>query len=805
MQISLSWLLELIPLDRTAEQIADDLTMLGLEIEELRPRNPGLDDRVVVGRIERVRPHPGAQRLQVCLVNAGSRSVEVVCGAPNVRVGLLAPLATPGARLPNGMVVQEMPVRGVVSQGVLCSARELGVGTDAEGLMELAPDLAPGTSIVQALGLDDVVLTLSITPNRPDCLSMLGVARELSALHRVPVKKPEILVPEEGPPVESVTSVTIEEPDLCPRYAARVIQGVQVGPSAAWVQRRLLAAGLRPINNVVDATNYVLLEMGHPLHAFDYHLLAEHRIVVRRADVEEGIVTLDGVSRHLNTEMLVIADAEKPVALAGIMGGENSEVGPNTRDVLLESAYFNPVSIRRTAKALGMQTEASYRFERGADPEGVVPALNRVAQLIHQLAGGRVCRGVVDRYPQPVRPVRVLFRPPIANEVLGTEIPASEQRTILTGLEFQVEEVPDQGAFWVTVPTFRPDVTREIDLVEEIGRVYGYARIPTTLPVGEYAAPVVDPFWRFREEVARTLEACGLYEACNYAWIPEDALDRLRVPPDDPLRRQAVILNPLSSDSARLRTTLLPSLLLNVQENHRHQVSWVALYELQKVFWPREEEDDPPEERWSVAGALWGEPPKHWSAAPDELDFFDLKGVVETLLEALGVPSWEVRRTDRASFHPGRSAEVWCGETRLGVLGEAHPEVAEAYDIPGRVYLFEMDVEALFRCARREKRMSPIPPFPPAMRDLAVLVDRSVPAGQVEERIRAAASEILADVWLFDVYEGEGVPEGKRSLAFRLEYRSPTRTLTDREVDEAQERILAALREELGAELRGSS
>jgi phenylalanyl-tRNA synthetase beta chain len=798
MRVSVQWLEEFIGKRLEPGPLAERLTMLGVGAEEIIPLDPGIRD-VVVARILRVKPHPDAPRLSICAVDAGRREpVQVVCGAPNARPGLVAPLALEGAKLPNGLTVAATSIQGVRSQAMLCSAAELRLSQEADGLMELPTSLRPGTALVEALELDDTAIELDITPNRPDCLSIVGVARELATLERLPLRVPTPRVQEEGRPIADVTSVEVLDPALCPRYAARVVLGVRVEPSPLWIQKRLRAVGLRPISNVVDVTNYALMELGHPLHAFDLDRLGGRRIVVRRARDGETLTTLDGESHNLTTETLVIADAKKPVALAGIMGGSDAEVTSETRNVLLESAYFNPVSIRSTAKALGVHTEASHRFERGADVGGVVRALDRAAELLQDIAGGEVCSGVLDLYPRPVEPLVVHLRPQRANALLGTDIAAEEMQAILTGLGCHVEKGPPLG---VTVPTYRPDLTREVDLIEEIARVHGYDDIPTTLPTGAIASAALDPDLQRRRAIHQVMLSCGLHEACNYAFYSPGSLDRIRIPQGHPLRDEVVIANPMSAEASVLRTSLLPSLLHNVRHNRRHQVEHVALYELARVFLSRGARELPTE-KWVVAGAVCGHYPAHWSSSAREPDFYDAKGVVEALLRAAGLREWSLERTDHPTFHPGRSARtLWNGHV-LATLGEAHPEVLRNNDIDRRVVLFEVDADALCAHWRPDRWMEALPPFPSTKRDLSFLVDKRWPAADITDTIRGAIRGLLGSVLLFDVYTGEQVPSGKKSLAYSLEYRSAERTLTDSEVDRMQAQIVRLLEERFGAELR---
>ena len=797
MNVSIKWLKEYVHFDLSPEALAERLLMLGMEIESIKQLGEGLD-RVVVGRINTIDKHPKADKLVLCSVDVGAGTdAQIVCGAPNAREGLVAPVALIGAELPNGLTIKRAKIRGEESQGMLCSEQELAISEEASGLMELPDDMQTGAPIVDALGLDDVVLELEITPNRPDCLSMIGVAREISVAVGNPLRLPEVNIQQRMTAIHNLTSVTIEAPDLCPRYAARVIQGVKIAPSPTWLQRRLEAIGVGTINNIVDITNYVLMEYGHPLHAFDYHQLTENRIIVRRAKPGETLKTIDAEERELTPDMLVIADAENPVALAGVMGGFDSEITDQTVDVLLESAYFHPPSIRKTSKDLGMHTEASHRFERGADPEGVIPAINRAAQLIVEIAGGEICSGIVDAYPGKQEATNIKFRPERANFVLGTEISEDEMRDILSRLGFTVSD-----AFEVTTPTFRPDVSQEIDLVEEIARVYGFDNIPTTLPRGDIPIPKVDPKEDLRERVKTYLLQCGMMEAMNYAFYHRDVFDRIRLESTDPLRQAVQIANPLSEDQSIMRTTLLPSLLANAQRNRNHQINDVQFFECSKVFIPSGT-DEYPNEPERVAGIIVGNLGAGVYGDPlRPADFFDIKGIVEGLLDRCGISDYIIAHTDHPVFHPGRRAEVRIEDEVLCVFGEAHPEVLENYDLLHKAYLFELDFERLIGVVEPSKQFEPIPIYPSVNRDLAIVLDVDTPASHPTEIIQSAGGELVSGLHLFDVYTGEQVPEGKKSLAFAIEYRSTTETLTDEIVDRVHGGILEQLERELGATLR---
>ncbi|MXY99399.1 phenylalanine--tRNA ligase subunit beta [Candidatus Poribacteria bacterium] len=815
MHVTLNWLKNYIDFEFSASELADRLTMLGVEVESVK--QPGAElEGVVVGSVSTIKPHPNADKLVLCQVDIGEpEELQIVCGAPNVREGMHAPVAMIGATLPVGLTIKRAKLRGETSEGMLCSEKELGLAAqlasaynkaeDAAGLMELATDIPIGTPLATALGLDDTVFELEITPNRPDCLSFIGVAREIRAETGNSLKLPKVDFNEDGADVQEATSVTIEAPDLCPRYAARVIRGVKIGQSPVWLQQRLESVGIGVINNIVDITNFVLMEYGQPLHAFDYHKLAQNRIVVRRAGVDETLTTLDEVDRKLTTDMLVIADAEKPVALAGVMGGYDSEITESTCDVLLESAYFNPSSIRATARALGMSTEASYRFERGADPGIVLAALDRAAELITELAGGTVCKGVVDVYPgeQPLTEIRL--RPERVNFVLGTEIEPVIMEEILTRLGFDIEESRPEIAptaertFQVNVPTFRSDVTREIDLIEEIARVYGYDNIPTTLPKGEIPVPAPDPKVEVRRRIKQFLLAAGMMEAVNYSFSGPNGFDKVRFDADHPLRDALPLQNPLSPEMSVLRTTLLPGLLENAQHNRNHQIDTIAIFEIGSVFIRHGEHKEP--ER--VSGVLAGQVGDGVYSNPyRQPDFYDIKGLVEGVLEVCGISDYTLQKTGAPTFHPGRNAAVLLGDRQIGIFGEAHPEVLENYDLPYKAYLFDFDMEGLTDAALFAKRFEPISVYPKVERDLAIVVDKEILSDMPTELIYKTGGEWVESVRLFDVYEGEQVPEGKKSLAYAIIYHSASETLTDKAVNALHDKIVKRLNQELGAELR---
>ena len=795
MKVSLNWLKTYIDFDLSSTELADRLTMLGIEVESITELGTGLDG-VVVGKVNSIRPHPNADKLVLCMVDIGDTDeLQIVCGAPNVSVGMFAPVATINTELPTGITIKRAKLRGEESHGMLCSEKELGISDEASGLMELSNDIPLGKSITEALGLDDVIFELEITPNRPDCLSMIGVCREIRAETGNPLKLPDILLEENDIDINRKTSVTIDAPDLCPRYAARVIQGVKIGESPEWLKKRLESIGIGVINNIVDATNFVMMESGQPLHAFDYNKLADNRIVVRRAADGEKLTTLDEEQRELTPNMLVIADAEKPVALAGVMGGYDSEITESTSDVLLESANFSASSIRATSKKLGLHTEASYRFEREADPEGVITALDRATQLILEIAGGSTCKGIVDVYPGKSEPLQIKLRTERVNFILGTKLDTHEIDRILTNLGFEVTQ-PAVNIFQVTLPSFRPDITREIDLIEEIARVYGYDNIPTSLPKGDIPVPVPDNATVMYSRIKRFLLGAGMMESVNYSFSHPNCFDKIQVAEDNPLRKAFELQNPLSPEMSILRTTLIPSLLENAKHNHNHQIDSIALFEISTVF----AEDCEP---LRVAGVITGEIGGGVYGNPYKTpDFFDVKGIVEGIMDVCNISDYALLKTEDPTFHPGRNVAVIIGENQVGILGEIHPTVQENYELPYKAYLFELDLEALADAVDFNIQFEPIPIYPSVQRDLAIVVEQQLPSDTPIQLIYSSGGELVESVRLFDVYEGDQVPDDKKSLAYTITYNSDTETLTDIEVNNLHDKIVNRLNQELGAELR---
>ena len=794
MLLPLKWLRELVAVDATAEELAERLTMAGIEVEGVEARHEGLE-KVVVARALAIRPHPNADRLVLVDVDAGAETLTIVCGAPNLKEGMLYPLALPGAEVA-GRKVGVAEIRGVKSPGMLCSERELGLGEDHSGIMTLPQGLTPGVPITEALGLETEVLEVAITPNRGDCLSVLGLAREIAALYGLKLSHPPTAAPEGPQPVQELARVDIADPQGCPRYVARVVKGVEIRPSLLWMRERLMACGMRPINNIVDITNYILLEMGQPLHAFDYEQLKGGRIVVRTAHQGERFTTLDGAERQLGEGDLLICDGQRPVALAGIMGGLNSEITDATTTVLIESACFNPRYIRRTSKRLGLTTESSYRFERGIDILATPLAADRAARLMAELADGEVCRGAIDAYPRPWEAPEIGFSLERVRRLLGMEVSSKEARSILTGLGM---EVKGRGRQWVVrPPSWRGDISREVDLAEEIARIKGYDQIPDTIPLAPMNTSAPSPRLGLRARVRELLGAVGLAETISYSFVAPTPLKTL-----DPGAEPIAIANPLSEEMSLLRTTLLVGLVEAAGRNLSRGVEDVGLFELGKVFLPSR--GQLPEEPERVGIVMAGRPgPVSWWAPKARVSFAHIKGAVEYLLEGLGLGEPRLSSpSGRQCFVPEISAVVELGGRRIGEVGLIKPEVLEAsFDIKRAVYAAELDLEAIEALGRGPAEFLALPRYPAIVRDIAIIVQEGVPAGEVLGAARDAGEQWLERVELFDVYKGKPLPKGTKSLGLRFTYRSSERTLTEQELNPRHEALVQRLLKRFNATLR---
>lgn len=780
MKVSLSWLREFVPIEDEPARLAERLSLAGLAVEEIVTVGAGIAG-VVVGEVRSMREHPNADSLMLVRVADGRGERDIVCGARNYRPGDRVPLALPGARLPGGMEIGAREVRGERSDGMLCSARELELADDHSGILVLDGDAPLGEDLVAALGLDDVVFDIDITPNRPDCMSVLGVAREVSALYGIPLtgRVPDPM----GGAGAAPATVTVEDARGCQRYVACVVEDVKVGPSPWWLKRRLMAAGMRPISNIVDVTNYVMLERGQPLHAFDLDQLAGHAIVVRRPrKAERAFTTLDDQERPLHRDDVMICDAERPVAIGGVMGGADTEVSGATTRILLESAAFDPVRITRTARRLGLRTEASARFERGVNPGGAREAAEVATRLLADLAGGVVVGEPIDVYPRPRTIKTVRVRVARANALIGIEASSGEMVAVLGALGCEVEA--SRSALKVTPPAWRLDLAIEEDFIEEIARIYGYDRVPERLPEGGRAGGL-SVEQRRRRLARRALLGAGLNEATTLSLLPAGLADRLDLPPEHPLRSAARVANPLSEDEMLLRPSIVWGLLLAAQRNVARRALPVRLFEAGTVF---RREGDAIVEHQQLAWVLTGPAGGDWHTPERALDLFDAKGVAEALASGLGIRGLAVEQLEPTTWssvlHPGRAGALMLDGRPIGYVAELHPRIADGLELPERVAVGAVDLGALLD-AGGEGSAPDVPRLPAVNRDIAVIAPDEVPAAEVGAVIGAAAGPLLASTRLFDVYRGEPVPEGSVSLAFALAFRHPARTLTDADVDEA--------------------
>jgi phenylalanyl-tRNA synthetase beta chain len=791
MKVSYKWLKEFVDFDLSVEELSSRLTDAGLEVENITLVGRNLE-KVVVGEIKKIFPHPQADKLSVCEVTVGTETLQMVCGAPNIIEKAKVPVALVGATLPSGIKITKSNLRGVDSYGMICSEKELNIGENEEGIMILDPELKVGESLTSALDLEDFILDIALTPNRPDWLSIVGVSREVAALCGTRLEHRKVSLHETEKPAQEMVKVEIEDPQACPRYAARVIEDVKIKESPFWLKRKLQSAGMRSINNVVDITNLVMLELGHPLHAFDYELFKQKKVVVRRAKDKEKFITLDQVERTLNQEVLLITDGMKPVAIGGIMGGLESEVSPNTRTILLESAYFDPKVIRRGRIFLGIATESSQRFERGADPNGVVKAIDRAGELLESLAGGKVLKGVVDSYPLPIHPVRINLRPQRVNNILSTNLESQQIKDMLSALDLSIRENHDLE---VEAPTFRPDLVREIDLIEEIARIYGYGNIKTTLRAGGNLVTKI----HWEDEVSLSIKEFlvgrGFFEMITNHLVDPDILNRLN--PDAPA---VTIQNPLSRDLSVLSTTLAYNLLSVVSRNKNHLEKNLRIFELGKVFVNRG--DQLPEERLHLGIAISGDrSPRHWETKEAELDLYDLKGILEELFHYLFIP-FEITPGRSVLVNPDNCFYVQMNETKIGYLGGISKEILDVFDIKDKLFWAELDLEELFALIPQRREYSPLPKFPPVDRDIAVVVDEMLLSKEIIDKIKNVGGSTVEEVALFDVYSGKQIPAGKKSLAYSIRYRLKEKTLTDEEVEKIHQKVISELEKSFGATLR---
>lgn len=793
MNLSMKWLHDYVDIDVPIREFTEGMTMSGSKVESYDSLGDEID-KVVVGKILSVEKHPDADKLVVCKVYVGEgEPLQIVTGATNVFAGALVPVALNGSTLPGGKKIKKGKLRGVVSEGMLCSLGELGLTKNdfpyaiEDGIFIIEEKCHPGQDIKEVTGLDDIVVEFEITPNRPDCLSVIGLAREAAATFGKKLTLPDTNVKGGGGKTSDFVKAVVHDPKLCTRYSARAVRNVKIGPSPLWMRERLRSAGVRPINNIVDITNYVMLEYGQPMHAFDYRFIKGGTINVRLARAGEKITTLDGVERTLDDKMLVIADCEKPVAVAGVMGGEYSGIMDDTDTIVFESAMFDATSVRLTAKRLGMRTESSSRFEKGLDAQNTIAALERACRLVELLGAGEVC----DDYIDVDNSDKTLHTVPLdadwINRFLGTNIDKQFMIDTLKKLDFKVENDV------VTVPSYRADVEQKADIAEEIARMYGYNTIPSSMIEGSGTRGGLNPEQKFEKLTLRTLLALGYTEIKTFSFISPKYYDKILMPNDSSLRNSVKIINPLGEDTSIMRTTTLPSMLETLSRNYSNRNLAARLFELGTVYLPQNN-SDLPDERTKITLGAYGE---------DE-NFYNMKGDVEELFENLGVKADNYEflpYNNDPAFHPGRCAKICVNGTEIGIIGEIHPKVQANYGIDTRVYAAVIDARLLLENADSEKHYTPLPKFPATSRDIAVTCDENIPVMELEKAMKAAAGKVIEKIELFDIYKGRQIPEGKKSVAFSVSMRAADRTLTDSEADSAIAKILKAL-EKLGATLR---
>ncbi|NDO18386.1 phenylalanine--tRNA ligase subunit beta [Lachnospiraceae bacterium MD329] len=793
MNLPMSWLNDYMDINVTPKEYSDRMTMSGSKVEGFENMGENVQN-VVAGKVLTCEDHPDSDHLHVCTVDAGTGEIlQIVCGAPNVKAGIIVPTALVGATLPDGKI-KKGKLRGVESFGMLCSHDELGITEDMlgyepeYGILILPDDTPVGKDIRDIFGMNETVVEFEITSNRPDCFSIIGLARETAATFDKKFTIPEVKFTEDDENIADTISVDVLDKDKCQRYCARMVKNVKIGPSPSWMQERLRACGVRPINNIVDITNYVLLEYGQPMHAFDLRDLEDNKIIVRRAENGEVIKTLDEQDRTLTNDDLVIADGKKAVAIAGVMGGFNSEVKDDTTTVIFESATFEASSVRLTAQRVGLRTEASSRYEKGLDYNNTVPAVERACQLVEELGCGENTSGMIDVMGNVTDMKTLPFRPEKINAFLGTNISTEQMVKYFDALEIKT----DLDKMTVTPPSFRPDLEGEADIAEEVARFYGYDKIPVTLLSGEATCGKKTDRQAAQDDINKILTALGMYEIYTYTFTSPSVFDKLSVPADSKLRNAVKISNPLGEDTSIMRTTTIASMLDILSRNYNYRNAAARLFEIGKIFTPTEE-GKLPDEPLKITIGIYG----------DKADFYDIKGICEEMFRSLNVQNVKYEAvTDNPTFHPGRCAKISAGGKTLGIIGEIHPAVGRKYGIETPVYIGELDFENVFLNIGTDVKFKELPKYPAVTRDIAMLVDKTVPVADIEEVVKKASGKLLESINLFDVYEGEQIPEGKKSVAYSAVYRALDRSLTGDEVQKVFDKVLKNLENQLGAQLR---
>ncbi|WP_426349490.1 phenylalanine--tRNA ligase subunit beta [Alloiococcus sp. CFN-8] len=793
MKVPYKWLKDYVEIDIAPQELADKLTLSGSKVEEIIVEGEDIEN-VLTGLIESIEPHPDADKLVICQLNVNQGElVQIVTGANNMKVGDIVPVALHGASLPNGLKIKKGKLRGVVSNGMMCSEEELGIPTEepVHGLMILPADTLLGKDIKQVLGLNNEVIDFEITSNRPDCLSIIGIARETAATLGEKYTLPNYTYsPSSSDNIEDYLKVEIKDKEKCRRYIAKGVKNVRIEPSPNWMQERLIAAGVRPINNIVDITNFVMLELGQPMHAFDRREIKSNKIVVDIANSDEKFTTLDGIERILDDTVLCIKDNDVTIGLAGIMGGMDSEIKDDTTEVIFESANFDGTNIRINSKKLGLRTEASLRFEKDIDPELAMMAIERACCLVEELKAGEVVQGAIDIYPSPQKKKLLEVSAKWVNDFLGTEISSEAMVDYLNRLDIATKL--QEGILNVEVPSFRIDLSIREDIAEEIARIYGYDNIPTTISKSLTYKEVKSTKQLADEIVVNTMIASGLYQSISYSFVSTKSLDKIKATEDSRLRDMIVIRNPLGEDYSRMRTTTIPSMLEALARNYSRSIEEARLFEMGKVYIKNEDELKLPKENNILTIGLYG-----------NADYFDLKGVVENLLEAMGIVKFSFKRQEgNPAYHPGKTAELYSGKNLLGIMGEIHPDVLDNYGIELPCYIAEINLDELYELSNLVKKYKALPKYPAVTRDLALLVDEELLVQDIEDTIKGQGGSMLESIKLFDVYKGKQIPEGKKSVAYSLVYRAENRTLEEKDVNKVHNKILKALEYKIGAQLR---
>lgn len=792
MKVPVKWLKDYVNIDISPKELADRLTLSGSKVEEVITTGDEIEN-VVTGKLMSIVPHPDAEKLVICQLNVGAEDlIQIVTGANNMKEGDIVPVALHGSSLPGGVKIKKGKLRGIVSNGMMCSEEELGIASEehVHGLMILPQDTPIGKDIKSVLGLDNSVIDFEITSNRPDCLSVIGIARETAATLGSSYTKPEVVYNPTGK--ESILdNLKVEVNDkLCRRYMARMIKNVKIAESPAWMQERLMQAGVRPINNIVDITNFVMLEIGQPMHAFDAREITSKKIVVERAKESEKFTTLDGTERTLNSEVLNIKDGDKTIGLAGIMGGLNSEVKEDTTEIIFECANFDGTNIRVSSQRLGLRTEASSRFEKDLDPNIIDFAMDRACGLVEQLGAGEVLQDTIDIYEAKSESHKIEVNIDWVNKFLGTDISAEDMKEYLDRLELNTEIGGEKLA--ITVPTFRSDVNIKEDVAEEIARIYGYNNIPVTTLRGSSTRGGKNKKQKLEDKLISGLIGSGLNQAISYSFTSPKVFDKILAPADSSLRNTVTIRNPLGEDYSIMRTSTIPSMMESLSRNYSRSNDKVRLFEIGKVYIPNNDPSKLPEERNILTIGMYG-----------DTDYLDLKGVIENVLDTLGVMNTSFQReSNNSAFHPGKTAALFIRKDYAGVVGEIHPDVSENYGIDERCYVAEINLDVLFNAANLDKKYKPLPKFPAVTRDIALVIDDEILVQQIQDIISKQGGNMVESIKLFDVYKGSQIPEGKKSIAYSIVYRLEHKTLTDAEVNKVHDKILRSLEYQLGAQLR---